>query len=222
MRFVLYNGKLMEESTPIFNSSNSSFKYGDGIFETLRVSKQIILLWNYHYERIAKSLELLQISFQTNLKQVVHDSILELCSQNDCSVSARVRLAFFREDQATPGLLIEATALNSLSYEWNQRGWEFDIYTGASKSKGRLSNLKTANHLPYVMAGLHAKQKQLDECLLMSDKGTLADGSRTNVFMIKAQVVYTPPLSAGCVGGVMRRYVLERLPKLEWKIEEHE
>ncbi len=222
MRFVSYNGNLINEFTPIFTATNRSFKYGDGIFETLRVSNHNILLWDYHYERLAKGLHLLQIPFPSNLKHTIQISIEDICTRNNCSGSARVRVSCFREEGEAPGVLIEANALTSVSYEWNERGWTFDLYSGAIKNSDGLANLKSANHLPYVMADRYAREYQFDECLLMNHKRTIADGSRTNVFVIKEGVVYTPPLSSGCVEGVMRRFVLEGLVKLDWQIAQSE
>ena len=86
-----------------------------------------------------------------------------------------------------------------------------DIYPDARKTCDILSNSKTNNYLPYVMAALHAKQNKLNDCFVLNQHDRICDATIANIFWIKDSVIYTPPLSEGCVAGVMRRFLMEKI-----------
>ncbi|MGZ4059383.1 MAG: aminotransferase class IV, partial [Bacteroidia bacterium] len=71
-----------------------------------------------------------------------------------------------------------------------------------------LSSIKSANSAIYVMAGINKIQQKLDECLLLNDKHHIIEAISSNIFAVKNGVLYTPPVSDGCVDGVMRKKLL--------------
>ena len=107
--------------------------------------------------------------------------------------------------------IIECRPLNESVNKLNENGLVIDIYPDARKSCNVFSNLKSANFLPYTMAALYAKENKLNDCLLLNNSGNIADATTANLFIIKDGMITTPALSEGCVNGVMRRHLLERL-----------
>ena len=87
------NGKLLsQEETSVF--LNRSFLYGDGFFETMRISKSAIPLWPYHEKRLLSNLEILQFQWEeTNLPELLHRSILQTSAEID---EGRARLTIYR------------------------------------------------------------------------------------------------------------------------------
>jgi branched-chain amino acid aminotransferase len=59
------------------------------------------------------------------------------------------------------------------------------------------------------MAGIHAKRNNLHDCLLLNTHERICDSTIANLFIIKDNIIYTPPLTEGCVAGVARRWILE-------------
>ena len=106
--------------------------------------------------------------------------------------------------------LIESWPLDSQTDKLNENGLVIGIYPDARKSCDVFSNLKSPNYLPYVMAAQFAKENKLNDCLILNVHDRICDATIANVFWIKEKVIYTPPLSEGCVAGVMRRYLLEK------------
>jgi branched-chain amino acid aminotransferase len=94
------------------------------------------------------------------------------------------------------------------------------IYTDVKKSCDILSNLKHNNFLPYALAALHAKNEKWNDAVLLNTEGRLCDTSIANIFLIKDEVVYTPALPEGCVAGVMRRNLVEKLAAGDYKVVE--
>ena len=195
---------------PLFTGGNRSFRYGDGLFETARLHNKTLLLAAYHFDRLFSGLQLLHMAFPFTAEQI-NGLIVDLCNRNDCAASARVRMAAYRDAENSASLLIEATMLEPDRMQWHKEGWHVTIHPDVRKASDVLSNLKSANYLPYVMAALHAVQAGVDECLVLNAQGRVCDGSKTNVFLMRDGVIVTPALSEGPVAGVMRRALIRFL-----------
>lgn len=212
MKFVCHNGEMVPAGQPLFDAENRSFRYGDGVFETARVVDGRMLLAPLHFERLFTSLQLMKIRPGPQFTpRLLEENILRLCRENICSQRARVRLAVYRQQAGDAGYVIEAFPLAEDALQWNERGWSLVLYGLARKSCDAFANLKSANYLPYVLAGAYAAEKGADEALVLNCNNHIADGSKTNLFLIKDGAVYTPALSQGCVAGVMRTHLIDTL-----------
>jgi branched-chain amino acid aminotransferase len=223
MNYVCFNGRLFPSNEPIITADNKGFKYGDGVFETIKVIKGSMPLEQYHFERLHFSLNLLKIEIGESLQRsVLSDQIMTLCNQNNCSESARVRLAVFRNNEQKGEYVIEASPLDQDIYAWLSKGIVIDLYPYARKSIDAFSNLKTANFLPYVMAGLYAQEKGIEDCIVLNAHNNLCDTSKANIFLIKNREIFTPALHQGCVSGVMRRFLIEELKARQFTVFQKE
>ncbi|HEX4372913.1 MAG TPA: aminotransferase class IV, partial [Puia sp.] len=63
------------------------------------------------------------------------------------------------------------------------------------------------------MAAIHAKKNKLDDCFILNSYDRICETAIANIFCIKDKIIYTPALSEGCVTGVMRRFLLEKISK---------
>ena len=213
MDFVCFNDKIITQQV-LFTPQNRGFRYGDGIFETIKIFQGKILLADYHFDRLFSSLTLLKIKAPDYFNSdQVKKNILELCRLNNCSDNARVRMAVYREENNAAGFVIEANRLDVKTNLLNEDGWRIDIYPHARKSCDAFANLKTANYLPYVLAGMHAAEIKLDECLVLNSNNKLCDASKANLFLVFNNEVFTPALHQGCVNGVKRRFIIEEFKK---------
>jgi branched-chain amino acid aminotransferase len=210
MDFVCFNGSFLPATEPLFTAQNRSFRYGDGVFETMKVCNGKIMLEQFHFERLVLSLKLLQIK-NTLDPLSLSQLILELCRRNNCVDRARTRLAAFRNSENKVEFVIEANSLSREMYQWNEKGLTIDLFPYARKNADALSNLKTASFLPYVLAELFAKERGIDDAVVLNAYNNLADTSKANIFLIIKNEIFTPALNQGCVAGVMRRYILEQL-----------
>jgi len=208
----------MPAAEPALLVSNRGYRYGDGVFETIKVSGGKLLLETFHFERLFSGLYLLQFDLPRLLsKEKLRDEILQLCRKNGAEQLARVRLSFFRgngglyDDDKAPRYIIECWPLNSSFNQLNENGLVIGVYPDAQKSCDRFSNLKSANFLPYSMAALYARANRMNDCLVLNANGHIADSTIANIFIIKDGVICTPSLGEGCVNGVMRRHLLASL-----------
>ncbi|MCP4438861.1 MAG: 4-amino-4-deoxychorismate lyase [Aureispira sp.] len=195
-------------------ASNRSFKYGDGLFETLKVVNGRILFLEQHLNRLSKGFEVL--AFQKKyLDKEIFNSIIQEFLSNKKGADHRVRISFFREAGGlyTPhssevNYIIESTALTSIPYQLNNKGLDIGICPTVQLSCDILSNLKTCSALPYVLAGLYKKEQNWDDCLLLNSHNRIAESIAANVFLVVDGELRTPQLTEGCVMGVMRNQVI--------------
>ena len=207
----------MKENEPALLVSNRGYRYGDGLFETIKIIEGKIVLATLHFERLFNSLQLLK--FKTpelfTVEKLQHE-ILNLAKKNKCEQLARVRLSVFRghgglydnDRDKEPQYIIECGPLNESVNILNENGFVIDVYPIARKSCDIFSSLKTANFLPYTMAALYAKENKLNDCLVLNTAGNIADATIANIFLIKNGIITTPALSEGCVNGVIRKMIL--------------
>lgn len=216
--FLIYNGQFFLQGKPVISAGNSGLRYGDGLFETLRLSKDRILNVDYHFERLFKGLSLLQFESPKSMSaDFFIKKIFELLKKNSHQKEARIRLMVFRGDGSvfeskndSPNFIIETWQLPH-EIEWNENGLVIDIYPGAVKACDQFANLKSNNFIPYIMAGRFAKEQKLNDAIVLNPFGRVCDTSVANVFAIKEKNIFTPPLSEGCIAGTMRRWILEKL-----------
>jgi branched-chain amino acid aminotransferase len=109
-----------------------------------------------------------------------------------------------------PNYIIQTWSIEHTE-ELNSNGLIIDVYPDAKKSCDKFANLKSNNYLPYIMAALHAKKIKVNDCILLNNYDRVCDTTIANIFIIKDDIIYTPPLSDGCVAGVMRRWIIEKL-----------
>ncbi|MDF2384818.1 aminotransferase class IV [Nostoc ellipsosporum NOK] len=219
--FCCLNGRFVRASEPVLLASNRSYRYGDGLFETLRVINGRIQLPEYHFDRLLRGMKLLDYTLPRRFDpDTLEQHILQLAQKNQTTAASRIRLSVFRgngglyDEEGPAQYLIESWPLESSIWQWNENGLEIDIYQKIRKSCDTFANLKSASFLCYSMAARYAKQHKLNDCLVLNEFGRIADSSIANVFIIRGTSITTPPLSEGCVDGVVRRYLLQELRSL--------
>jgi branched-chain amino acid aminotransferase len=227
MNSICFNGKIIPGNKPVLMASNRSYRYGDGLFETMKLIKGHIILEQFHFERLFAAMSLLKFDIpKLFTEQRIQQEVLQLCQKNGCEKMARVRLSVFRgngglyDEDKTMQYLIECWPLNESVNKLNENGLVIDVYQEARKSCDKFSNLKSANFLPYTMAAQYAKENKLNDCLVLNTKGGIADATIANVFIIKDGVIHTPALDEGCVNGVMRKYLIEKLRGMSYDLRE--
>jgi branched-subunit amino acid aminotransferase/4-amino-4-deoxychorismate lyase len=222
-KFINFNGEILDEEDKIFTAANRGFKYGDGIFESMRMSKGKLNFADLHADRLQKGMKTLKLEGYSQMDAYfLKDKAEEICKRNKIIQNARLRLTVYRNaagfyapDQNKSAYVLEAMPMDAPHYQINPKGLIMDIYPEIHKSINQLSNLKTCNSLPYVMAGIYKDQMRLDEAFILNQNGFLCETISANVFLVYKGQIYTPALSEGCIGGVMRQVVMQLTKKYE-------
>lgn len=216
-QYVLFNDEFLAADQAILKASNRSFKFGDGLFESMRMCNGKLQFAELHADRLKAGMKALKMDGHALVDSYfLKQKTSELLKKNKFTGNVRFRLAIYRDGEGlyTPqsnktGYLLEAIPLEDSTYELNKKGLIVDVYDEIPKPINKLSNFKTSNALLYVMAGLYQKQHRLDEALLLNQNGFLCESTSSNVFIVYQKQIYTPALSEGCVGGVMRNVIMQ-------------
>jgi branched-subunit amino acid aminotransferase/4-amino-4-deoxychorismate lyase len=226
--FSINNGKLIEQNQPLILPDNRAFRYGEGLFETMRWQFDSIPLFEYHWKRLTESLPLLYFELPVHFTAgYLKEQIQKLCKKNHHTQSARIRLTIFKGEGGiweTPSSsfnwLLQSWPLPADQPQLNVNGLDIGVFEAGRKSCDAFSNLKTNNYLIYALAAQYAKTKHLNEVIILNQYGRICDTTIANIFFIKDQRIYTPALSEGCVNGVMRAYLIEQLQKENTPVEQ--
>jgi branched-chain amino acid aminotransferase len=227
MHFINFNGKILPALEPIVTAQSRGLRYGDGIFETIKLKNNKLILFDAHCERLFNGLSLLQFTVPKLLSPTkLQEEILSLAKKNKLT-NARVRLTFFRADGGIydainhhPNYIIEAIALPESNGALNSNGLNICIYKDAKKTIDNFSNLKTNNYLPYVMGALFAKAKHCNDAIILNSLNNICDTTIANIFYIKDEVFFTPALTEGCVAGTMRHWIIKQIKQQGFTVHE--
>jgi branched-chain amino acid aminotransferase len=199
MEFVIINGNILEKSKAGLFPDDHSYRYGDGLFETMKITNGNILLEKYHFERLFSGLETLKFKIPAYFtRQKINEQVKELCKKNSNEELARVRLSISRgggglyDCDNKLSYLIETWPLEQNENALNEHGLVINVFPDARKSIDVFSNLKSANYLPYVMGAIWAKENNLNDALILNQHGRICDSTIANIFLDKRQQdIYT-------------------------------
>ena len=112
---VCFNGDFYSSGEALLTSQNRSFKWGDGVFETMKVFEGRLLLEKFHFERLFISLQLLQIKTLPDftVKNLVQN-IIALCTENTCINSPPLTTKILALDESQIWLLPLSTSASSI------------------------------------------------------------------------------------------------------------
>jgi branched-subunit amino acid aminotransferase/4-amino-4-deoxychorismate lyase len=215
--FILHNGEYHFKDEFGLNFNNRAFYYGDALFETMHANGAEIQFFEDHMIRLKYGMKILKMEipskFESNL---LEKEIIKLLHKNKLYQGVRIRLSVYRNTggKYTPtdnsvSYLVETEYIENDLYSLNKKGLIIDFYNEIKKPANSFSNLKTSNALLYVMAGLYAKEKKLDDCIILNEDGNIVEGISSNIFLIKGETLCTPALKDGPVAGVMRKQILK-------------
>lgn len=215
-KFICFNGNFLNSEMPVITANNRGFRYGDGFFETMKVLHGNLVLKELHFNRMFKSLQLLQFKVPEYFTaSYMEELIVRLLNENKIQEPAKVRINIFRGNGSLGdtkndklNFIIEAESLATQAFSLSNKGLIIDVYKDAKKVCDNFSHLKTNNFLPYSMAALWAAKNKLDDALLLNQFNNIADATIANIFILKDGVIYTPALTEGCIDGVMRKYLI--------------
>ena len=210
---IIYKGKRYTSEDKLLKSTNRAFKYGDGLFESIRAFDGCMPFWAYHKARLQRGMEILQMDHANFDLEQVKTALQALLLEGP---NARIRLTIFREDGGLysptsnqADYILEVQALENNHFEWNEDGLNLGLCDTVSiDAKSPFSNLKTVNSLPYVLAGIFRSKNNFDECFLLNHEGFIAEASYSNLFIVKNMTIYTPLLSDGGIDGCLRLFLI--------------
>ena len=217
---VFLNGRFVAEEKASVSVFDRGFLYGDGLFETIRVSNGRPFRWRQHWERLQRGTEFLRLESPFSEDEIrcfagklirrneMPDSILRISLSRGPG-----KRGYSLEGAKTPCLVM---TLHPPTKDGGQTPSCWSLITSSFRvpNYNPLAMFKTCNKLLHIMARVEAEDKKSNEALLLNTEGIVAECSSSNLFWIEGQSLFTPPLESGILPGVTRRLVIELCPSL--------
>ncbi len=224
------NGNLLEDDKATMAITNRGYTYGDALFETIRVNSGTILFWEDHYFRLMASMRILRMQIPMQFTpEFLEKEIIDIITRNGMiDASARVKVIINREEggRYTPTTneieyTISTSKLDTTFYTIPEKTNEVALFKDHYVATDLLSTLKSNNKLVNILGGIFAQENGYNNCLLMNSNKMIIEALNGNLFLIKNNTIKTPPLSDGCLKGILRTQLLRILAKLpEYEVDE--
>lgn len=227
---INFNGELKDRSWEGISPYNRGILYGDGVFETIKAVNGKLLFWEDHYFRLMASMRILRMEIPMDftpdfLEKQLHDT---LKASDLINQSARIRITVYRggagtylPETNTVGYYAFAKALSNPFYTLEDTSYEVELYKDHYVNADIISTLKTTNKIVHVTGSIFAKENGYDNCLLINNQKNVVEALQGNLFLVKGSVIKTPPLTDGCLRGIVRKQLISILgQKKEYEFQE--
>ena len=224
---VYLNDGLVEMSRAAVAVANPSFLHGVGLFETLRTYDGQPFRLDQHIDRLRTSAQKLHIQVDDVIPHI--PQAVQQVIKASHLVNARIRFTVSppgpqeqEKDEARPTLLVAGKETAGYAPELYERGMTVHICDAYRQSRhDPLAGHKTTSYFPRLIALRDAQDRGCGEALWFTPDNLLAEGSVSNVFLVKAGRLRTPPLDTPVLPGITRAAVLELAHDNNLPVDEH-
>src|SRR6266516_779572 len=225
---IYVDGKFYSEANAKISVFDHGLLYGDGIFEGIRFYNGRVFRLEEHLERLWDSARSICLQVPISMREMAA-AVLETIRQNDLR-DGYIRLLVTRGignlglnpmQCKHPSVIIIAATITLYRENFYRKG--LTIVTCATRRSNPAAlnpAVKSLNYLNNVMARIEANLAGADEALMLNDAGNVAECTADNVFIIKHDHIFTPPVTAGALRGITRSIVFEIAAELGIKITE--
>jgi branched-chain amino acid aminotransferase len=218
---INFNGTISSEDNLLTN--NRGLLYGDSVFETVKILDGKILFAEDHYFRLMASMRIVRMEIPMNFTmEYFEEQILSLAKAENSEKSSRARMTVFRKEggfylpkDKNVSFLVSVFELANSIYSIEKENYEVELFKDFIVTKHLLSTIKSSNRLINVTGSIFADENGYDNCLLINDDKNVIEALNGNLFMLMGNKLITPPISEGCLNGVMRKQVLALAKKIE-------
>jgi branched-chain amino acid aminotransferase len=207
------NGRSIDPRNPAISVLDRGFLLADGVFETMRAARGVVLHLDAHLARLARATDRLAIAWPPHLDETVSDASHALRAEG---ADAAVRLTVTRGigsgfapvAGAEPTSVLVIQPLPPVPGHMAARGLSTVIVAGRRNDEGPTAGLKTLSYTDHVVAFLEARQRGADDAIVLDAHGHVAEGAASNLFVVIRGAMRTPPLSCGVLPGITRAHVM--------------
>jgi branched-chain amino acid aminotransferase len=210
MRTIYLDGQFLKASAQIIDAFTPGVFKAKGVFETMLGLDGIVLDTALHISRLRAGLKVLGVKMPS-----IDPSALREVLRCNQLLSARVRLMVWQAGKETHVLI------TALPYKVSEKPmYRVCLMKTNRTANDLLSNVKSLDYEVFAKAYSRAQAQGFDEALLMNRQGHIFEASRGNIFWMKDGVLYTPPLSSGCLNGITRQQVIKQAKSMKIPVEE--
>jgi len=212
------NGRISPVESAFIPVSDHGFLYGDSVYETVRTYARRPFLLDRHLERLWRSAAAVRITLPWTRDDLTREARRTLDAVGgDAELALRIMatrgsgpMGYDPDLCPRPTLVMLTRALPPFSAAESEHGVTAAVVAVRRNPIVALDpRIKSSNLLNNILAAQQAKDAAAQEAILFNTTGHLAEGTLTNVFLVRGAVVKTPSLDCGLLSGVTRELVLE-------------
>jgi branched-chain amino acid aminotransferase len=223
---IWMNGKLVPFKDAKVHVLTHALHYSTSIFEGIRCydtpNGSAIFRLPEHVDRLFKSAKLYSMKMQFS-KKIISDAIIKTVKVGGLKEAYIRPLAYY--GYGTMGLTPTTNKVDvSIScWEWKIGESKAGKFSGSKckvsswtkiDSRSQPMQAKAAsNYANAALARMEALENGYDEAIMLNHHGKVAEGSAENIFIIKDDIIQTPPLSAGGLKGITRDSIIRIIEK---------
>ena len=219
---ISLNGELISANEACVSPFDLGLTVGLGVFETMAAYDGKVFAYDLHHARLIKSAEVFALPVPE--RSVITAAITEVIDANHYHQGRyRIRVTLTGGVNQLGGgreqgdVMVTAQAADSASGGDSAKlAWVPFVINERAATAG----VKSTSYADHVLAYRHALNAGADEALMLNSQGHLAEGSMSNVFVVKDGVVQTPSLASGCLPGVTRQLVIGLCADLDLPVKE--
>jgi branched-chain amino acid aminotransferase len=210
-RFVFHNDRLLPVEDVRLSPGQAGLLNGWGLFTTIRIVTGIPFAFERHWKRLVRDAERTHCPFSFNA-DAVRGKLDDLLRANNVREGcARVyaiynQVGFWRSDENFPRVDLILYSSDLPSY---REPVKLGLRENGRHAASPLAGVKVTSWLNNVWNLFEAQQAGFDEVVMLNERGEVAECTAANIFCVRGECVYTPPLASGCLEGVTRSVLLE-------------
>lgn len=226
--YLYLNDRIVPKSEAVVSVYDHGFLYGDGVYETMRAYDGVVFMMDEHIERLRRSAEMIRLLLPKDcdgIKKAVYETMIANKRTN-----AYIRLTVSRgygPIGLDPDLCRKATFVVVAE---EMKGYPASMYKNGIKIiiAGTRRNLREAinpqikslNFLNNILAKIEAKDAGAYEAIMLNSKEYIAEGTISNIFFVKDNVVCTPSVECGILDGITRKIILDLAVREGFRVRE--
>lgn len=219
MTTIILNNKIVPAENPCIHYNDRGFTLGHGLFETILVKKGALPALDYHWQRLKTSAPIIGITLSFT-RQELESMLTELIINNhlqDKIAGARVTITHGESERGI--FPLKAPQPNFLISVFEcaapiDRPYSACIVNTRKNEHTASARIKSISYLDNILAKQEAMSQGYDEAILLNTASNIADGSISNIYIVKNGKIFTPPVVDGALPGVVRSILLAELNHL--------
>jgi len=225
---VWLDDKLVDEADAKITVFDHGLLYGDGVFEGIRVYNSKIFELEAHIRRLYESAKVIRLDVPMSKDKLIRAAEKTVEANN--VIDGYIRLVVTR-GVGTLGLnpficedariFIIADNIQLYPEELYEKGMKVISATTVRNHPLAIPpQVKSLNYLNNILAKIEALDSDVPEAVMYNHEGYVAEATGDNVFIVKDDVIYTPPAEAGALGGITRGIVIKLAKKENLEVVE--
>ena len=231
---VWINGKFYDKLDAKISVYDHGLLYGDGVFEGIRVYGGKVFKHPEHIERLFESAKAIALTIPMTPAEVTK-AVEDTVAKNQ-KVDGYVRLIVTRgvgslgldPRKCEPAVIVIVDDISLYPKELYENGLEIITSSYTRPHNNALSpRVKSLNYLNNILAKIEAIRAGCLEAIMLNQNGEVAECTGDNIFVIKGNVLKTPPPEAGILEGITRNFVIDLartvgVPVMECPLTRHD